>query len=43
MRAWPTPFRHFGWERLMLDLLLLGLGLGVFAVMAAYAAACERI
>jgi hypothetical protein len=27
----------------MLDILLLGLGIGVFALMAAYAYACERI
>lgn len=43
MRARPTPFRHVGWEPRMLDLLLLNLGLGVFALIAAYAAACERI
>jgi hypothetical protein len=27
----------------MLDLLLLALGLGIFTLLAAYAAACERI
>jgi hypothetical protein len=29
--------------RPMLDLILLALGVGVFALMAAYAAGCERI
>jgi hypothetical protein len=27
----------------MLDILLLGLGIGVFALMAVYAYACERV
>jgi len=27
----------------MLDILLLGLGVGTFALMAAYAAGCERV
>jgi hypothetical protein len=30
-------------ERSMLDLVLLALGLGVFALMAAYAAGCDRV
>ena len=38
-----TPFRSSGWERRVLDLLLLALGVGVFGLMAAYAAACERV
>jgi hypothetical protein len=29
--------------RMMLDLLLLGLGLGAFALMAIYVAACARV
>jgi hypothetical protein len=41
-RGGPTSASFIGNER-MLDILLLGLGIGVFALMAAYAHACERI
>jgi hypothetical protein len=32
-----------GAERLMLDLFLLALGLGLFGLIAAYADACDRV
>jgi hypothetical protein len=39
-----TPLRPFTWDRrIMLDLLLLAVGLGGFALMALYVAACARI
>jgi hypothetical protein len=37
------PVRPSGWELRMLDLLLLALGVGFFALMVAYAAGCERV
>ncbi|WP_158287740.1 hypothetical protein [Falsiroseomonas bella] len=42
-RAGPTPSRSFGEKPRMLDLLLLALGVGLFGLMAAYVAACERV
>jgi hypothetical protein len=42
-RTRPTPSRPFGGKPGMLDLLLLALGVGLFGLLAAYAAACERV
>ncbi len=42
-RAGPTPCPILRTEAPMLDLLLLALGVGLFGLMAAYVAGCERV
>jgi hypothetical protein len=37
------PVQSIGRKPRMLDLLLLALGVGLFGLMAAYAACCERV
>lgn len=39
----PNPAADLNPGTAMLDILLLGLGLGVFALLAGYAAGCERV
>ncbi len=43
LRRPPLPLRRPSLEGSMLDILLFGLGVGFFALMAAYAAGCERV
>jgi hypothetical protein len=42
-RAGPTPSPILRRDAAMLDLLLLALGVGLFGLMAAYAAGCGRV
>jgi hypothetical protein len=39
----PIPARDIARSKLVLDVILLGLGLGFFALSIAYAIACERL
>lgn len=39
----PPPTTALDGDMAMLDILLLGLGVGTFALMAAYVRGCERV